>query len=341
MTTPSKSKKIWLLPALALLAFAGAWLVFRLMFPPFAPPILPVPNGYDDLLRAAKMVAPRTGFYRDENEMDEVELTAIVEGNEPALKLAREALQKECIVTVNWSANQTDMETHLAKGSSMRHLGWAFAAAARLAKNKGQMDEAVRCGLDVNLLAQAASRGGLMIDRGYAGGVHYTAMYSLLDQVELLSRDDCLRLQKKLQASPLQLDEIHGVIRRDQAYMRQVHGLYMHVMMSRMIRSQQQQSLAEMQKIDNIHAVMNTLLQTHLALRAFQLDNNQYPETLDELVPDYLEKLPQDSFASKPLHYRQTDDSYLLYSVGPDGVDNQGIETKDNVTGDLLLEADD
>ena len=71
--------------AIALLLLAGGWLTLRLAFPPFVPPPLPQPNGYDDLLRAAEMLAPRTGFY---DEMDAEELAAIVEQNRPALALA-------------------------------------------------------------------------------------------------------------------------------------------------------------------------------------------------------------------------------------------------------------
>ncbi len=339
MTEASKPKKVWLLPTLALTVIAGSWLVFRLMFPPFAPPVLPVPNGYDDLLRAAKMLAPRTGFY---DEMDKEELTAIVQQNEPAINLAREALQKECMVTVDWSADKTGLETHLENSSSLRSLGRAFAAAARHAKSSGVMDEAVQCGLDTIELAQAAAPGGLAIDRMLAGGVHYTAMYSLREQVEQLSRDDCLRLQKKLQASPLQFDEISELIRRDIAFTRHTHGRLQTMMMMGAIRAQSQQTIDAMLRADKQHAVLNTILQAHLALRAFQLDNNRLPEKLDELLPEYLDKMPQDSFADEPLIYRPQSDGYLLYSVGPDGVDDNGAEQQSgSQNGDLLLELED
>ena len=61
--------------AVALLVLAGGWLTLRLAYPPFVPPPLPQPNGYDDLLRAAEMLAPRTGFYK---EMEPEELAAVV-----------------------------------------------------------------------------------------------------------------------------------------------------------------------------------------------------------------------------------------------------------------------
>lgn len=69
------------------------------------------------------------------------------------------------------------------------------------------------------------------------------------------------------------------------------------------------------------------LLITMLALRAYELDHaTAYPDRLDQLVPNYLSKVPTDPFASDlgALKYRRVGKSYLLYSVGPDGVDNGG-----------------
>ncbi len=312
-----------------------SWLGFRWAFPPFVPPVLPVPNGYDQLLQAGEMLAPRTGFY---DEMADEELAKIVAQNEPALALVREALQKECVVSINWSADQAWFDKHIERIGSSKRLARAFAAAARQAKNKGQMDEAVQCGLDILELAQATAPGGLMIDRMKAGGVHYNAMYSLREQVEQLSRDDCIRLQKKLQVSPLQLDPMDEVLRREEAFFRQINGPLQSLMMTGMFRSQRQQTLATMQESDKLHTALNTLLQTHLALRAFQIDKNHFPEKLDELVPDYLSELPQDSFSDESLVYRLQDDGYLLYSVGRDGIDDLGVENTKGRTGDLLLE---
>lgn len=62
-----------------------------------------------------------------------------------------------------------------------------------------------------------------------------------------------------------------------------------------------------------------------LALRAYRLDQGAYPGELSDLVPDYLDSIPQDPFAGDaPLRYRIDGDRYVLYSIGPDGVDDGG-----------------
>ena len=69
----------------------------------------------------------------------------------------------------------------------------------------------------------------------------------------------------------------------------------------------------------------NALLKTALALRAYRLQHAGYPATLKVMVPKYLSLVPDDPFAlSITLRYKRTGNSYLLYSVGPDGKDDGG-----------------
>ncbi len=77
--------------------------------------------------------------------------------------------------------------------------------------------------------------------------------------------------------------------------------------------------------VDN-SATQKALLAVGLALRAYRLDHGAYPAGLSDLVPDYLDAVPNDPFAEDvPLRYRIDGDRYILYSVGPDGVDDGGM----------------
>lgn len=69
----------------------------------------------------------------------------------------------------------------------------------------------------------------------------------------------------------------------------------------------------------------NSLLLTTVALRAYKLDHGAYPAALSALVPGYLKSVPADPFArSGPLRYKIIGGKYVLYSVGPDGIDDGG-----------------
>jgi hypothetical protein len=61
-----------------------------------------------------------------------------------------------------------------------------------------------------------------------------------------------------------------------------------------------------------------------LALEAFAERYEHYPETLGELVPEFLPRLPVDYADRQPLRYRRTEKGYVLYSVGVDGKDDHG-----------------
>lgn len=62
-----------------------------------------------------------------------------------------------------------------------------------------------------------------------------------------------------------------------------------------------------------------------LAIKAFQLKHGKLPETLGELVPEFLPAVPLDDYDGKPLRYRPQE--RLLYSVGSDRKDDGGVET--------------
>jgi hypothetical protein len=62
------------------------------------------------------------------------------------------------------------------------------------------------------------------------------------------------------------------------------------------------------------------------ALERYRLAHDgQYPETLEVLVPEFIDPLPHDVINGGPLHYRRTDDGrFLLYSVGWNETDDGG-----------------
>jgi len=65
-----------------------------------------------------------------------------------------------------------------------------------------------------------------------------------------------------------------------------------------------------------------------IALKRFQLKHGQWPESLAEVVPEFLHAVPIDPYDGKPLRYRPNGNgTYLLYCVGEDGVDNGGDPT--------------
>jgi hypothetical protein len=70
------------------------------------------------------------------------------------------------------------------------------------------------------------------------------------------------------------------------------------------------------------------LTATALAITRFQMRYGKFPSSLQELVPEFLTAEPWDPMRGKALAYRRkSDGSFVLYSVGEDGVDNGGDAT--------------
>ena len=68
------------------------------------------------------------------------------------------------------------------------------------------------------------------------------------------------------------------------------------------------------------------LLITECAVRRFKLSRGRFPQSLEELVPNYLETVPIDTFLDQPLRYRRDEKvGFLLYSVGHNRIDDGGI----------------
>lgn len=67
--------------------------------------------------------------------------------------------------------------------------------------------------------------------------------------------------------------------------------------------------------------------QVALAIEAYRLRNkSKLPAKLADLVPKDLATVPQDPFDGKPFRYRRLETGYVVYSVGPDGKDNEGLK---------------
>lgn len=65
-------------------------------------------------------------------------------------------------------------------------------------------------------------------------------------------------------------------------------------------------------------------MRTGVALERYRRDQGRWPDQLAELVPTYLPLVPLDTMDRLPLKYRRTASGVIVYSIGPDEVDNSG-----------------
>lgn len=89
------------------------------------------------------------------------------------------------------------------------------------------------------------------------------------------------------------------------------------------------------------HQASVNLAVTACALERYRIANGKYPQQLQDLTPRYIARLPVDPVNGKPLIYRLNDDgSFILYSVGPNGVDDGGLVVSPEDSRKWDLESD-
>jgi hypothetical protein len=64
-----------------------------------------------------------------------------------------------------------------------------------------------------------------------------------------------------------------------------------------------------------------------LACKIYKKQTGHYPETIDALVPEFLNKVPVDPFTGRPLVYTLQDGGVIIYSVGSNEKDDGGRGT--------------
>ena len=64
-----------------------------------------------------------------------------------------------------------------------------------------------------------------------------------------------------------------------------------------------------------------------LVLRAYYADNKNLPSTIEELMTNYIDRIPEDPFDNKNLRYSKS--NKIIYSIDSDMKDNKGDRTRD------------
>lgn len=85
--------------------------------------------------------------------------------------------------------------------------------------------------------------------------------------------------------------------------------------------------------VDNAHSryeAKHRLTEVGLALALYRIQHGEYPADLAALVPECLSHVPLDPYTHDALVYRPEADGYLLYSIGPNFADDNGVDIREN-----------
>ncbi|MEO8427574.1 MAG: hypothetical protein ABI651_10735 [Verrucomicrobiota bacterium] len=141
-----------------------------------------------------------------------------------------------------------------------------------------------------------------------------------------LTASECRDVVEALRVIDAKREPLQDIWPRDEAYSRMIYtGLRERLWYSWFtITGKKEEMRQDLEQAFTQSAAYLRLFLCGMAVRAFYLEQGTYPTNLADLVPIYLDAVPLDQFSGKPLHYRKTSQDFLLYSVGPDGIDDGG-----------------
>ena len=294
-----------------------AWLVV-LFFGQKPPPSLPLPNpnGYTDILQAGHAVS---GTLDDLAETNLEYLRAFVSTNTEALRLLRVGLSRECSVPTD--AAIANSGTPIGDLIALRSLALLLGAEGRLAEMENRPADAAKSYLDGIRLGINISRGGLMVDHmiGVASqGMSSTSLAKLIPKLTCHQMRPLIEQLEQIDAQNVTWKE---VLRIEDRFVRTLTrnpiALVSAWWVGRNTRKAAEQT-------HNFAVARIRLLTVELALRCCRCDEGKAFPTLQYLLPKYVHRMPTDPFNGRQLVYKQTGTNWLLYSIGPDRVDNGG-----------------
>lgn len=293
---------------------------------------LPNPNGYGDLLKAAHAA---TGKIDDALDLDHGGLGALVATNAEALRLLRVGLSRRCAVATDVQvANFTSISRDLI---GLKSLAMLLLAEGRLAEMENRPADAARSYVDAIDLGSQMSRGGLMINRlvGIAcEGIGSIALVKLLPK---LSCDQMRPIAMEIEKIDDNTVGWSEVLQNETHFVRAQTGNYPNPIKLLAALWQTRDARRAAEERHDLAAAHVRLLIAELALRSYRCDQGQGPQNLMQLVPKYVQHLPTDPFSNNPLIYRPTGTNWLLYSLGPDRVDDGGKPMDKTISSDDLV----
>ena len=321
--------------------FVAILFIYRELARPLPPKeaITAKPNGYDDLLQAADRLSNVLVPFADETPP--ASAAAFVARHQAALKQIRTGLSRECQVPLSYTFDYPS-----ADYGKVRQLARALDLEAEVATNEGRMADTARIGVDCMRLGNEISRGGLKIHWLVGNSMESYGFHRIAEVRHSLSADECREAVNAIDVIDSEREALGAIQQREHAWSQHVFG-WRYTLARAVCAPVRAAYETDLTWIGVRNEARTRLLQTDLAIRAFQLEHNRYPDRLDELVPSLLRKIPVDPYCDKPLVYRREGKEYLLYSAGPNGVDDGGqrvsweqyIEGKGDLFLDILTES--
>ena len=276
-----------------------AWEIIELNESPSRAP-LPNPNGYDDFVKAANLLAGEPSGYQS---MSLLRLQTLISANGDVLSRVRQGLSRKCRVPENYSISNFD--AHLTELSGLKQVAQLLAAEGQLAENEHRTNDAIRAYLDTIRFGTECCRGGLMIDKLVGIAIEAIGTAPLEKLIERLDVKSCRGILQELQQIDRATEPVADVMRNERAWVSRNYGLAFRLLSAVRFAAVNPAKSSErkfVQKHDQFESRLRRLM-IDLAAHAYELEHGQHPKNLNQLVPAYLNSIPIDPTTGTNLTY--------------------------------------
>ena len=256
-------------------------------------PPLPVPNGYDDFVKAAAMIdrSPPDWWSMKGNELHEA-LTALASTNQAAIELVRVGLTKECRMAPWDDSNGAGQRMNDLAAS--KALAQAMNATSKLALMEGRTNEAAALAADCIQYGTKFARGGVLIDQLVGVANNNIGLRALKDALPGMTAQQAREVITHLEEVVAQSEPYEVIITRERRWARLgrfgQQGLFSRLLYPILTRKALSKARPKFLQRDTDILRM----QIQLAAHAFALEQGKPPASASELVPRYLKSVPVD-----------------------------------------------
>lgn len=309
--------------ASVLLLVAGVpmtWLYFRMLGPPL---ISGTPVSQGDV-------------YRQLHELGTRIRQATPTSAQQMLAEAEQLLQQPAAVPLDFRKATLAQDNDIGPFNDLRR---ALIAESSRQETLGRRDEAVKFALASLRLGTMLQRGGNAVHAQVGRISELAAIMRLAEMRSDLSPLQCGTIISELERGDSLRDPVDEIVERERRWddlaVRWRYRLQS-VIVEESWSDNSPPNDFDLKAYRDWNAAYSRLLRTDFSIRAFQQDEGRLPRSLAELTPKYLPTPLSDPFSGEPLQYKQSGDTFFLYSVGPDRKDNGGRTIKPGQKDDGL-----
>lgn len=282
----------------------------------------PKPNGYELMREAANLVQVQSP-YEVTNE-----LGSFVRGHEKMYELVEKGLDLQAETpAAHYDAKSLAMMNDLM---AFKRLAQAMEVRARWAEERERWEDASVFYREIIEFGQLIEAGPLM-NFMVGSAIEQMGIKPLERLIPKLSAEELKRAISELRNFNEGRISFEEVLRRERYFMTANSDNIFRLLKERFSKSFRNVTASSRKRYYNTAAYFEVVA-TKMAARTHGLEKKTNPETLDDLVPGFMNEKPIDPYTRKPLLLRGSASNVVVYSVGPNGKDELGAG--DDVTGE-------